>query len=227
MARRFAGVIIIVSFIVYGIYIFNCESCVTCEPDVSYAIIVSVVAATMVGVIQFSLNRENQTKQHTINVIFESRFSEFFHELLSSFWSSLGNHGKVCLLDVINSEKHASHRNNFKREFDMIMTIRSLANYYEFIAASIRSKDLDENLSKECIGTMVVHFFRRAETFIRYRRGEIDSNGSKKEATRPELFKNLIWLYERWAPFYPTEELDVMPPSDPRQASLDLSNPQQ
>jgi Domain of unknown function (DUF4760) len=79
---------------------------------------------------------------------------------------------------------------------DAYEAIRFVLNYYEFLAVAVRYGDMDERVLRDCIGTNVVTFCRRAENFIANVRSE-NTRGQPAPA-KARLLCSLRKLNRRW-----------------------------
>lgn len=157
--------------------------------------ITASIAALLFAVFSFfyrSVEKETQSrKQHTINILFTTRLSPEFRQHLE--------HRKHCFaegtdidpdiytayLDATRTVDISDDEANRRRR--SAEAVRSLLNYYEFIALGIKSADLDESMLRGMIRGNVCRLVRDARLVIR-----------RYQSTEPRTFEHLTSLYRAW-----------------------------
>jgi hypothetical protein len=77
---------------------------------------------------------------------------------------------------------------------DAIDSLRYALNYFEFMAAGVKAKDLDEDLLYETISPQVTGLWKRASLFIEYMQRPVADGG----AGEPLAFEHLCALADGW-----------------------------
>jgi len=156
---------------------------------------VATLAGFFFAVFAFLFNawqRERQSrKQHTVKILFDTRLSSEFRQHLE--WRK---HcfpegqlvGAETYFDYLEARRSAelSDDRAFERR-KSAEAIRSLLNYYEFIALGIRSADLDEAMMYNTVrGIMCNLIADMHEIVAAYRHRD------------PRTYRHLVALYARW-----------------------------
>lgn len=146
-----------------------------------------VLFALLGWVVTAFVSLHNSIKQHTINVLLQSRLSTAFQErykqLTVEFCPRPKEIRKVTLQDISNPEKR-----------DALSGLQYFLNYYEFIAVGLKQGDLDEKLLKECVSGIVSRLYDISEEYIKHVRG-INSKGKPED---PTLYEYFIELHKKW-----------------------------
>jgi hypothetical protein len=127
----------------------------------------------------------NSRKQHTMNVLLQTRLNPLFAEHAEIIEAAFPL-GKPITFDALALTGNAKAKDS----------VRWILNYYEFIAAGIHHGDLDEALMQDCMLTQLCRFFKKSEDYIRQSRGE-DAAG-KPDPRSARVMKSLIALQPRW-----------------------------
>lgn len=165
------------------------------QPDGEFRILVSlfgiaVSALTAVGGILFAVysyfrNAKRaeaaQRKQHTINILFQSRLSEHFQKTNSLRKEIFPTDQDIFLDDW----KAARARDGKPREG--AEALQQLLNYYEFLAVGMSQGDLDKDLLHKSIRGIMCNLVDDA----RYMIAELRENDAK-------TLEYLASLYEEW-----------------------------
>lgn len=127
----------------------------------------------------------NSVKQHTINILLQSRLSQAYMERVqkvnAAFFTAKG---KVTKLRPDQMEENGPEA--------PLPELRYLLNYFEFVAVGIRHGDLDEALMKSSLRGILCGMVDVAEELIKAR-------GFDKDGTPTRTFEHLRWLHSRWS----------------------------
>lgn len=145
-------------------------------------VILAGVLTAMLGWATTSLvTIKNSVKQHTINTLLQSRLSATY----------------MVYADRLNlhfSEFSAAHGRDPSKWAGKdpitgvdIPSLRYVMNYFEFIAIGIRHGDLEEEMLRSSLGSILKNTVIFADSYI---------SSSKKG--QPLAFCNLMWLNDRW-----------------------------
>lgn len=161
---------------------------------------VCVALATFIWNAQRS--RVQQRKQHTINILFQTRLSPEFRENLAKR-KRYFQEGEAVSYQIYNdyltaqrdteiSDDEAIHRR------ESAEAIRSLLNYYEFIALGVSRNDLDEDMLRGSIRGIMCALV-------------VDMAGIIKaeQKANPLAYSNLTRLFVRWRKQEPDPGFEV------------------
>lgn len=148
---------------------------------------VAAVAALVGWIVQSFIAMRNSRKQHTINVLFQTRMNPEFANNVANIHKPYPSPQNIPA-DAIKKMEDQS-------VFD---SVKYVLNYYEFIAVGIRHGDLDEKLMRDCLCSQLCKFCGRANDVIRDARGESPEGVPSPDKKR--ILKHLRWLYWRWEP---------------------------
>ncbi|MQY43009.1 DUF4760 domain-containing protein [Epibacterium sp. SM1969] len=126
-------------------------------------------------------NARAQRKQHTINILFQSRLSEYFQTTNSLRKEIFPTDQDIYLDDW----KAARAQNGKPREG--AEALQQLLNYYEFLAVGIEQGDLDKDLLRKSIRGIMCNLVDDARFMI----AELREND-------PTTLEHLAQLYEEW-----------------------------
>lgn len=150
-----------------------------------FGVFFSALTATGLAILTFVLNARRaeraQRKQHTINILFQSRMSEYFQDTNRRRKEIFPTDQDIFLEDW--KEKRALG-GKFAEGAD---ALQQMLNYYEFIAVGINQKDLDEELLRQSLRGIMCNLVDDARFMIAELRA-----GDEKTLT------HLAELYERW-----------------------------
>lgn len=163
--------------------------------------VLATLAALFFGVFSFfyrSYEAEAQSrKQHTIKILFDSRMSPEFREHLERRKHHFPEGERVdpekynAYLTASRDRELTSKAATERRK--SAEGLRSLLNYYEFLALGIERHDLDEGMMKGSIRGMMCNLVADAYDVI-----------SGLQADNPRAYEHLTALYDRWTdPDYP------------------------
>lgn len=119
-------------------------------------------------------------KQHTVSILLQSRLSTAFNERAKAMISGYPVMPTLSLVEI------GDWVNPAKRE--ALEALKYLLNYYEFIAIGVRTGDLDEDLLRKSLRSIVINLCTLGDAYIQH-----------AQSANPSLFTNLIWLRDRWA----------------------------
>lgn len=114
-----------------------------------------IVAAGWIITNEVAIN--NSRKQHTVNLI-----TAYFTN------AQLVEDRKTI------QKTFPSYSNKFTKDFDfegredLHKAVNRELNYYEFLAAALYRRDLDETLLKDCLGQMVINIYEQMEDYINF-----------------------------------------------------------
>ena len=165
------------------------------EPDGEFRVLVSLFgiaasALTAVGGILFAVfsyfrnakrAEASQRKQHTINILFQSRLSEYFQKTNSLRKEIFPTDHDIYLDDW----KAARAQEGKSREG--AEALQQLLNYYEFLAVGIAQGDLDKDLLRQSIRGIMCNLVDDARFMI----AELRRNDRK-------TLEFLVALYDDW-----------------------------
>jgi len=124
-------------------------------------------------------------KQHSINVLFQSRLSKELTEHLSIVNEKFPHHGPLRW-EIIDAAENKAVYN----------AAVHLLNYYEFIAVAIEHGDMDEGIIRDCILMQFLGFVGRATEMIGKFRGE-DEHGVPQPELR-QTMSGIVRMRKRW-----------------------------
>ncbi|MBT8152853.1 DUF4760 domain-containing protein [Epibacterium ulvae] len=165
------------------------------QPDGEFRILVSLFgiaasALTAVGGILFAVfsyfrnarrAEAAQRKQHTINILFQSRLSEYFQKT-NSLRKEIFPTDQDIFLDDWKAARSGTDKPREGAE-----ALQQLLNYYEFLAVGIAQGDLDKDLLHKSIRGIMCNLVDDA----RYMIAELREND-------PNTLDYLAQLYEEW-----------------------------
>lgn len=145
-------------------------------------VILAGVLTAMLGWATTSLvTIKNSVKQHTINTLLQSRLSATY----MTYADKLNLHFSEFSTD------HGRDPSKWNGKDPIagvdIPALRYVMNYFEFIAIGIRHGDLEEEMLRSSLGSIL-------KNTVIFARSYIDSS----MAGQPLAFCNLVWLNERW-----------------------------
>lgn len=157
--------------------------------------IAASLAALMFAVFTFfyrSLQQEEQSrKQHTIKILFDTRLSSEFRQYLEHRKHHFAEGtviDPVQYKDFLKAQRTVDVSDddaNSRRK--SAEAVRSLLNYYEFVALGIESGDLDEPMLRGMVRGMACNLVADAHLVIR-----------DYQSREPRTFEHLTALYLRW-----------------------------
>lgn len=125
------------------------------------------------------INMRNSIRKHTIDTLLQSRLSSTYMryaDILSRHYTDYGARRKA---NPALRESPTDHVDEH--------ALRYILNYFEFIAIGIRRGDLDEEMLRDSLRSILRKNVEMSSQWIR--RAQIDN---------PNLFVNLLWLHRRW-----------------------------
>ncbi|MEO0944948.1 MAG: DUF4760 domain-containing protein [Pseudomonadota bacterium] len=157
--------------------------------------IAATLAALLFAVFSFffrSIQQEEQSrKQHTIKILFDTRLSSEFRQYLEH---RKHHFAEGSVIDPARFTEYLAARRTVDLSDDdansrrkSAEAVRSLLNYYEFIALGIKSGDLDEPMLKGMVRGMTCRLVADAHLVIRDYR-----------ADNARTFEHLTALYANW-----------------------------
>lgn len=140
------------------------------------------------------LQRRQSREQHTIKILFDTRLSPEFRDWLDRRKDYFPE------TEVVPHEVYLAYLRpkgtidaEALRRRKCAEAIRSLLNYYEFIALGVKRRDLDEAMLRGSIRGIMCNLVGDCREIIDgERRRAVDQRGNS------QLLANLVWLYRRW-----------------------------
>jgi Domain of unknown function (DUF4760) len=161
---------------------------------------VAAAAATLATVgwlVQRDASMFLNRKQHTLNILLQMRQSEIFNRHRIGLFARFPAGRKIEPADLqpLLDERRAREYGivDGKLKFPTIESINFLANFYEFLAAAIRQKDLDEELLYATIGDMATNYYDKIRPYI-----EDAQEPGPDGVPTTDTFVEYYWLYQRW-----------------------------
>lgn len=152
------------------------------ESSNTILVLLGIVAAILGWLFPTRANAVGSTRNHSIQTLIDSRLSETYIAQV-----------EICTEIYVQFKKDNSESYNLKSsDFESLnpkqkYAIHYLLNYLEFVAVGIRFGDLDENLMKNMMKSIISSNFN----FF----GEIIVEKQKKS---PTVYEHLTALYKRW-----------------------------
>ncbi len=171
------GVFFVAAF-VFGLLWLNNQ---TISDNKDYMLLFSAFTAGIGWVVNIYYTTKHQKSQHTINTLLSHARDPSYHDYFKKFNEKYGKDEVIELKDI-------------KEDPEMNEGAIYLLNEYEFMAAAIKSKDLDYSLMKETKRYQVCTLYRRCEPFIKDVRGD-----SVKKISSSKIYEHLKDLYEDWS----------------------------
>lgn len=179
---------IVATWLLAGVGLWHLAQTHLSKPDSNPIALVGYSAALVAlagWMIQAWISVRNSRKQHTMNVLLQTRLNPQFADHANRISKKFPAGAPITYKEITKPENEA--------EYD---SVRWVLNYYEFIAAGISHGDLDEPLMMDCICTQMSLFCGRAEDVIQCLREE-DAQGNPSQA-RARVLKSLRQLLPRW-----------------------------
>lgn len=126
-------------------------------------------------------------RQHTINILLQSRLSQAYQARLRDIFE--------CYPQTASKTKIESGDWNDASKAVAIEGVKYILNYFEFVAIGIRTGDLDEKPLKMSLRGIVAHIIETGDLYIKYLRGETPEKYPK--ATKA-VYEHILWLNDRW-----------------------------
>jgi hypothetical protein len=171
------GVFFVVAF-AFGLFWLNTQSV---SDNKDYIFLFSVFIAGIGWVVNIYYSTKHQRAQHTINTLLSHARDPSYHSYFKKFNEKYGNDKVIPL-------------NEIKEDIEMTEGATYLLNEYEFMAAAIKSKDLDYSLMKNTKRGQICTLYRRCELYIKDVRGDSVSHVSSSK-----IYEHLKDLYEDWS----------------------------
>lgn len=125
-------------------------------------------------------------KQHSMNVLIQTRFSEVHRKHLEIVSDGLAGAVEFSAEKVMNDA-------NLRR------SLAYLLNYFEFIAVALNQGDLDETIIREAIRGQLTDAVAKSRSYISFVRGEDPAGNPKPE--KALVYCRLLPLASRWEKF--------------------------
>ena len=147
--------------------------------------VITIAVAICVWIGTSYIAMRNLVKQHTINILLQSRLSATYMENAKALNKGFfGRHGELIPLtaeEVINPPPEVN-----------LQALNYMLNYFEFISVGIRYGDLDESVMKDSLRGIVCSIYCVSEQYIQARRSDI------KNSSASRTYEHLCWLHKRW-----------------------------
>lgn len=121
----------------------------------------------------------NAKRQHTMNVLLQSRLSTAYQQRMKDAITIYPATPKLTYVKNLDWEDDTKK--------DAIEGIKYLLNYFEFITIGIKNGDLDEKTLNQSLSVILNTLVNISDEYIKYAQGK-----------SPEVFKELLWLNDRW-----------------------------
>lgn len=145
-----------------------------------------VVSAICGWIVAGMITVRNSTKQHTMNLLLESRLSptymQYANAINSNFFEPCGTPRMVPIGAYIEGESEDQYR-----------ALTFILNYFEFVAVGIRCGDLDERIVKNTYRGIFINLVTISDRIICHQRRD-----DGKTVGKPKCLEHLLWLDRRW-----------------------------
>jgi hypothetical protein len=149
--------------------------------------IAGILAAATGWVVTSMVNLHNARRQHTVNVLLQSRLSQAYQQRLRDVVKAFPVTPKVTPIKAGDWD--------VAENLEAIDGVKYLLNYFEFVAVGIRTGDLDEKTLKMSLRGILTTLCDMADIYIRYQRGELDENDGYPSK---RSYEHMLWLRDRW-----------------------------
>ena len=159
-----------------------------------YTAVFGVVVTLMTVVVTVNATQEENRKQATLKILLEARVSEYFQktqDLVIEYFPSNETDCLKKLRDLSDSED--------EREQKAVAAVFEVLNYYEFIAAGIRQRNLDKKMLKNTIRRILCRLVFDMRDIIR------DIRVNQK---RTKSYQHLVAIYWEWVDKTHKDEFD-------------------
>ncbi|MBB3178746.1 DUF4760 domain-containing protein [Variovorax sp. Sphag1AA] len=152
-----------------------------------WILLFGVVAAIVGWIISSMVAIRNGIRQHTINILLQSRLSQtYMEQAMIVHMRYFHRHGMRYLTEEEIETDSPDAR---------LPSLRYVLSYLEFIAVGIRYGDLDEKLMRRTLRDVVCSLYEASGALIAG--GPRTAAGRRAQVTFSSL-ENLSWLYELW-----------------------------
>lgn len=155
-----------------------------------WIILLGVFGAITGWVISSIVAVRNSIRQHTMNILLQSRLSQTYVDRASlvhaRYFHPLG------IRYLTEEEVHTSAPEA------QLPALRYVLSYLEFIAVGIRFGDLDEKLMRRTLRDLVCSLYEISGALLKVSRQGPVVGGVPRSATTPTTLDNLSWLYDYW-----------------------------
>lgn len=162
--------------------------------------VIGISLATLGWIATVIVSQRLSRKQHTVNLLVSHNFSNDYRELTSTFLSKYPDKIFVskndaqelinCTSRLLTAEEE-QEKKTLNAIHDVFKSLRSLLNYYEFIATGLKYGDLDKRLIHDYFCSTLCLLCEKSREYILARRIK------NKD---PTLYENLVDLYRAWKP---------------------------
>ncbi len=149
--------------------------------------VAGILAAATGWVVTSMVNLHNARRQHTVNVLLQSRLSQAYQQRLRDVVEKFPVTPKVTRLKMGDWD--------FPENAVAIDGVKYLLNYFEFVAVGIRTGDLDEKTLKMSLRGILITLCDMADVYVRYQRGEFEQNDGYPSN---RSYEHMLWLRDRW-----------------------------
>lgn len=153
----------------------------------------AALVALLGWVVSAYVSLSSSIKQHTVNILLQSRLSTAFNDHKDAILSVYPNKPKIILIPGSDIRK-LDNGTLTKKKFKALDSLTYILNHFEFIAAGIHHGDLDEALLKSCLRNIICSWCEKSDDYINYVRGK-DKNGVFK---KPKVYEHLLALRDKW-----------------------------
>ncbi|TVT61093.1 MAG: DUF4760 domain-containing protein [Azoarcus sp. PHD] len=149
--------------------------------------IAGILIAASGWVVTSFVNLHNARRQHTVNVLLQSRLSQAYQQRLRDVVKSFPVTPTITKIEMGDW--------NVEDKGEAIDGVKYLLNYFEFVAVGIRTDDLDEKTLRMSLRGILTTLCDMAQVYIQYQRGELAENDGYPSN---QSYEHLIWLRQRW-----------------------------
>jgi hypothetical protein len=181
--REFAVWMAVVLLGAYGLWIAFEATYQADNLKPQQAVTFAAIGAIVGWVVAAYIARRNSTKQHTMNLLTQTRISSEMNSRLKIATDTFPVGTPMTATDI--QTKTLSHEG--------IRAALYLLNYYEFLAVALHHGDLDHDLLKDCVRGQLCEMYERFKALIDHVIS-IDPRGPQQSAR----FIHLRRLYGAW-----------------------------
>ncbi|WP_010128977.1 DUF4760 domain-containing protein [Haemophilus sputorum] len=184
---------------VLGLLFAAYSGCILKDYQTVFSFIITSIFVAAGWWVQDIISKTTSRRSHTLNVVMNQRNSSDFNHHVLNARTYLGT-DKIVNEEIINYYTKGKKQELLKKECDknekldnIISALDSLIyliNYYEFIAAGVRNRDLDAELLEKCFSGILISLEKRAFYLIYYLAKD-EYNQNKNSYSYCEL---LTWI---------------------------------
>lgn len=141
--------------------------------------VIGVSSAVCGWLIAGIINLRNSVRQHTISTLLQSRLSATYMK----YADDLSKHYEAY---EKRRKENPALRESATDGVD-VLALRYILNYFEFIAIGVKRGDLDEDMLRDSLRSILRKNVAMSRPWIMLCR-----------SGNPRLYQNLLWLHDRW-----------------------------